>query len=135
MKIDADEKELLASVERGEWKSAGGGKRERTRFARWPGRLALSDADREPAPQVCVGPPQRGLKSSGFDSPSTSNCPDLLTARCSAAKRRARDYLPLEGVAWRNTMWDGSCNSLTTRYLADEAAARSRSHREAVWRR
>jgi len=31
MKIDADEKELLVSVERGEWKSAGGGKRERTR--------------------------------------------------------------------------------------------------------
>jgi hypothetical protein len=25
MKIDADEKELLESVERGEWKSAGGG--------------------------------------------------------------------------------------------------------------
>ena len=34
MKIDADEKELLESVERGEWKSAGGGKRERTRYAR-----------------------------------------------------------------------------------------------------
>ena len=30
MKNDADEKELLESVERGEWKSAGGGKRERT---------------------------------------------------------------------------------------------------------
>ena len=29
MKIDADEKELLESVERGEWKSAKGGKRER----------------------------------------------------------------------------------------------------------
>jgi predicted DNA binding CopG/RHH family protein len=34
MKIDADEKELLESVERGEWKSAGGGKRERTRYTR-----------------------------------------------------------------------------------------------------
>jgi hypothetical protein len=33
MKLDTDEKELLASVERGEWKSAGGGKRERTRYA------------------------------------------------------------------------------------------------------
>ena len=33
MKIDADEKELLESVERGEWKSAGG-KRERTRYSR-----------------------------------------------------------------------------------------------------
>ena len=36
MKIYADEKELLDSVERGEWKSAGGGKRERaaTRYAK-----------------------------------------------------------------------------------------------------
>ena len=34
MKIDADEKELLESVERGEWKSAGG-RRERTRYARY----------------------------------------------------------------------------------------------------
>jgi predicted DNA binding CopG/RHH family protein len=34
MKLDADEKELLESVERGEWKSAGG-KRERTRYARY----------------------------------------------------------------------------------------------------
>ena len=34
MKIDADEKELLESVDRGEWKSAGG-KRERTRYARY----------------------------------------------------------------------------------------------------
>ena len=28
MKLEADEKELLESVERAEWKSAGGGKRE-----------------------------------------------------------------------------------------------------------
>jgi predicted DNA binding CopG/RHH family protein/uncharacterized DUF497 family protein len=35
MKIDADEKELLESVEKGEWKSAGGGKRERARFSRY----------------------------------------------------------------------------------------------------
>jgi predicted DNA binding CopG/RHH family protein len=34
MKIDADEKELLESVERGEWKSTGG-KRERTRYSRY----------------------------------------------------------------------------------------------------
>src|SRR3954464_495478 len=33
-KLDADEKELLESVERGEWKSAAGGKRERVRYAR-----------------------------------------------------------------------------------------------------
>jgi predicted DNA binding CopG/RHH family protein len=34
MKIDADEKELLGSVERGKWKSAGG-KRERGRYSRY----------------------------------------------------------------------------------------------------
>jgi predicted DNA binding CopG/RHH family protein len=35
MKLDADEKELLESVERGEWKSAKGGKRERARYCRY----------------------------------------------------------------------------------------------------
>jgi hypothetical protein len=30
-----DEKELLESVERGEWKSTGSGKRERTRYSRY----------------------------------------------------------------------------------------------------
>ena len=46
MKIDADEKELLESVERGEWKSARGGKRERARYSatRRP-RFARSPAE------------------------------------------------------------------------------------------
>jgi hypothetical protein len=35
MKLDADEKKLLESVERREWKSAAGGKRERTRYSRY----------------------------------------------------------------------------------------------------
>jgi predicted DNA binding CopG/RHH family protein len=35
MKLHTDEKELLESVERGEWKAAGGGKRERTRYFRY----------------------------------------------------------------------------------------------------
>jgi hypothetical protein len=35
MKLDADERKLLASVERGEWKSVGGGTRERVRYARY----------------------------------------------------------------------------------------------------
>jgi hypothetical protein len=34
MKLDADEKELLESVERGEWKSARGGSENETRYAR-----------------------------------------------------------------------------------------------------
>jgi predicted DNA binding CopG/RHH family protein len=33
-KIDADEKDLVESVERGEWKSGDGGKRERGHYAR-----------------------------------------------------------------------------------------------------
>ena len=33
MKSDAKEKDLLESVERGEWTSTGGGKQERTRYA------------------------------------------------------------------------------------------------------
>jgi predicted DNA binding CopG/RHH family protein len=32
--LDADEKQLLDSVERGEWKSTGGSKRERARYSR-----------------------------------------------------------------------------------------------------
>ena len=35
MKIDADEKELLESVDRGEWKSAKGGRRESARYSRY----------------------------------------------------------------------------------------------------
>ena len=34
MKLDVDEKELLESVDRGEWKSTGGRKRERARYVR-----------------------------------------------------------------------------------------------------
>lgn len=35
MKLDAEEKELLKSVERGEWKSSGGGRHEWTRYSRY----------------------------------------------------------------------------------------------------
>ena len=35
MKLDADEKELVDSVERGEWKSTGGGKRAHARYSRY----------------------------------------------------------------------------------------------------
>jgi predicted DNA binding CopG/RHH family protein len=35
MKLDADEKDLLDSLERDEWKSAKGGKRERARYSRY----------------------------------------------------------------------------------------------------
>ena len=89
MKMDADEKELLDSVERGEWKTAKGGKRERARYSRYakatfrkgpaaehpavqqgPGgypeacagrRPAVPDADLELAAQVCNRTPQGGV--------------------------------------------------------------------------
>jgi hypothetical protein len=92
--------ELLESVERGEWKSAKGGKRERARYSRYAkatfrkdrrlnirlstkdleasksgarGGPAVSDADLELAPQVRVGSPQRGLGVAGLlSSPSES---------------------------------------------------------------
>ena len=35
MKLDANEKDMLESVERGEWQPARGGQRERTRYARY----------------------------------------------------------------------------------------------------
>jgi predicted DNA binding CopG/RHH family protein len=35
MKLEPKEKELIESVDRGEWRSARGGKRERSRFARY----------------------------------------------------------------------------------------------------
>jgi predicted DNA binding CopG/RHH family protein len=88
MKMDADEKELLDSVERGEWKSAKGGKRERARYSRYAkatfrkdrrlnirlsskdleaiqkrALVAVSDVDREPATQVRDRAAQRDLRS------------------------------------------------------------------------
>ena len=41
MKLDADEKAILESVERGEWRSTRGGKRERSRYARYAIRNAF----------------------------------------------------------------------------------------------
>jgi hypothetical protein len=90
MKLDADEKELLDSVERGEWKSAKGGKRERARYSRYAkatfrkdrrlnirlveqgfggnpqtctrGGAAVSDLDRQLAAQVRGGTTQGDLR-------------------------------------------------------------------------
>ena len=56
MKIDADEKELPESVERGEWKSAGGGKRERARFSRCAG-------DVQDGPTAEHSPVEQGLEA------------------------------------------------------------------------
>jgi hypothetical protein len=62
MKIDADEKELLESVERGEWKSAGGGKRERTRYSRYAQSYVPegSSAEHSSVEQGSGGDPEAG---------------------------------------------------------------------------
>src|SRR5258706_10764202 len=100
MKINADEKELLESVERGEWKSADGGKRERTRYSRYAkatfrkdrrlnirlsskdleamqkastrSGVAGSDVDRQPATQVSLRSAQGGLKRGCFELSRTA---------------------------------------------------------------
>ena len=83
MKLDADEKELLDSVERGEWKSAKGGKRERARYSRYAKatfredrrlNIRLSSKDLEAI--------QRRALAEGFEEPA-----DLARAR--AALQRA----------------------------------------------
>jgi hypothetical protein len=65
MKIDADEKELLESVDRGEWKSAWGGKRERTptadmrrlRSARTPAEYPAVEKRPGDDPEAVQNPP------------------------------------------------------------------------------
>ena len=81
MKIDADEKELLKSVERGDWKCAGGGKRERTRYSRYARatfrkdrrlniRLSSKDGSKrsEERPFTVMAVPPAAKKCRGFKS-------------------------------------------------------------------
>src|SRR2546430_17080770 len=92
MKLDHDEKEMLESFERGEWRSVGGAKREKTRYALRPrhvsqgpppehsdfeqgsrshsearprGGTPLPDPDRKPAPQVRI----RAIEGGVIDIP------------------------------------------------------------------
>lgn len=92
MKPDADDRKLLPSVERGEWKSVGGVTRERTRYARYAEVTLRKD---------------RGLNDrlSGKDLESTSTesiTPRLLNMRQAAAYLgcsfwTVRDYV-LQGL-------------------------------------
>ena len=63
MKLDSDERDLLAFLERGEWKSVGGGKGERARYARYArttlrknprldGRLFSKDLEAMPGERI-----------------------------------------------------------------------------------
>jgi predicted DNA binding CopG/RHH family protein len=70
MKLDADEKELLESVERGEWKSARGGKRERTRYTRYA--KATFRKDRRLKIRLSSKDPQRSLTKGAEDGPIES---------------------------------------------------------------
>jgi predicted DNA binding CopG/RHH family protein len=64
MKIDADEKELLDSVERGEWKSTGGGKRERTRYSRYAKATFRKDVEAIQKRALAEGLPYQTLIAS-----------------------------------------------------------------------
>lgn len=92
LQLDGDEKKLLASVDRGGWKSVDSGKRERARYARYAG--ATSRKDR-----------RSNIPTSNKDHEATSAeriTPRLLNMRQAAAYLgcsfwTARDYV-LQGL-------------------------------------
>lgn len=92
MKLDADEKQLLASVERGEWKSVRGVTRERARYARYAGAKVRNDRL-----------PNIALSSNNLETKSAERItPRLLNMRQAAAYLgcsfwTARDYV-LQGL-------------------------------------
>ena len=98
MKIDADEKELLGSVERGEWKSAGGGKRERSRYSRYAKatfrkdrrlniRLSSKDLEAIQKRALAEGLPYQTLIASLLHEYATGRLKEGLKSRVSVAKR------------------------------------------------
>lgn len=91
MTLDADEKQLLASVERGEWTSADGRKRETSRYAGYA-RATLRKGR----------PPNIRLTSKAVATPTEPITPRLLNMRQAAAYLgcsfwTARDYV-LQGL-------------------------------------
>ncbi len=90
MKLDADEKQLLASVDRGEWKSVGGTKRQSPRYARYATATLRKDR------------PLNILTSKAVATPAEPITPRLLNMRQAAAYLgcsfwTARDYV-LQGL-------------------------------------
>src|SRR5689334_732060 len=96
MKMDADEKELLESVERAEWKSANGGKRERARYSRYAratfrkGRrlnIRLSSKDLEAIQKraLAEGRPYQTLISSLLHKYASGRLREICPRRSSAA--------------------------------------------------
>ena len=65
-KLDAGEKELLESVERGEWKSAGGSKRERARYSRYAKAVPKGPPAEHPAFQRGPGAIQKRALAEGL---------------------------------------------------------------------
>lgn len=91
VKLDAEEKQLLASVEGGEWKSAGGTKRETSRYAGYA-RAKLRESR----------PLNARLTSKALATPPEPITPRLLNMRQAAAYLgcsfwTARDYV-LQGL-------------------------------------
>ena len=101
MKLDADEKELLDSVERGEWKSAKGGKRERARYARYAKatfrkdrrlniRLSSKDLEAIQKRALADGLPYQTLIASLLHK--------YASGRLKEGCRETRDYLPVNSL-------------------------------------
>ncbi len=91
LKLDADEQQLVASVERDEWKSIDGGKRGRARYARYAG-TTLHKGERKNTP----------LPSNNAETEGELIAPRLLNMRQAAAYLgcsfwTARDYV-LQGL-------------------------------------
>jgi hypothetical protein len=91
LKLDADEKQLLASVERGEWTSTAGGKRETSRYAGFARATLRKDR-----------PLNIRLTSKAVAAPAEPVTPRLLNMRQAAAYlgcsfSTARDYV-LQGL-------------------------------------
>jgi len=108
--MDADEKELLESVERGEWKSAKGGKRERARYSRYAKatfrkdrrlniRLSSKDLEAIQKRALAEGLPYQTLISSLLQVRDRAAQRDLTSDRRGVLRLSAAlDHLPRAAV-------------------------------------
>jgi predicted DNA binding CopG/RHH family protein len=110
MKMDADEKELLESAERGEWKSAKGGKRERARYSRYAKatfrkdrrlniRLSSKDLEAIQKRALAEGLPYQTLIASVLHKYASGRLKEIGTARQELSPRSGRSSCRREGHA------------------------------------
>jgi predicted DNA binding CopG/RHH family protein len=118
MKADADEKELLESVERGEWKSAGGGKRGRARYSLYAKatfrkdrrlNIRLSSKDLEVIQKRALAEdlPCQTLISSLLHKYAAGRLKEIQEAG------RPRGLVALTSLAWgfQNELWNSPCTA------------------------